>query len=57
MLADLAPLQMLEYLSSLGSVDGVTGENTLTEDGMSADEGMALISELRLLADGALLDD
>ena len=57
LLADLAPLEVLEYLSSLGSVDGVTGENTLTEDGMPADEGLALIEELRLLADGALMDD
>jgi hypothetical protein len=57
LLAEQAPLEVLEYLSSLGSVDGVTGENTLTEDGMPADEGLALIEELRLLAEGALIDD
>ena len=57
LLAELAPLEVLAYLSDLGSVDGVTGENTLTEDGMPADEGLALIEELRLLADGALIDD
>jgi hypothetical protein len=57
LLAELAPLEVLEYLSALGSVDGVTGENTLTEDGMPADEGLALIDELRLLTDGALIED
>jgi len=57
MLADIAPLEILQYLSNLGSVDGVTGENTLTEDGFSAEEGMALIQELRLLAEGALLTE
>ena len=57
LLNDIAPLEILSYLSNLGSVDGVTGENTLTEDGMPADEGLALIEELRLLADGALATD
>ena len=57
LLADIAPLEILQYLSNLGSVDGVTGENTLTEDGLSAEEGLALIQELRLLAEGALLTE
>ena len=37
---------ILAYLSERGSVDGVTGENTLTEDGLPADAGAALLREL-----------
>jgi hypothetical protein len=36
----------LAYLSSLGSVDGVTRENTLTEDGLPASAGDALLADL-----------
>ena len=32
-----------------GSVDGVTGANTLTEDGMAAREGLDIIAQLREL--------
>ena len=49
LLADLAPLEILDYLSSHGSVDGVTRENTLTEDGLDPAEGMQVITELREL--------
>ena len=49
LLGEIAPLQILEYLSSHGSVDGVTRENTLTEDGLEAEEGQRVISELREL--------
>ena len=49
LLADIAPLAILEYLSARGSVDGVTRENTLTEDGLAATEGMRVIHELRML--------
>lgn len=49
LLAEIAPLAILNYLSSLGSVDGVTGANTLTEDGLDAVEGMAVIERLREL--------
>lgn len=40
---------VLEYLSKLGSVDGVTRENTLTEDSLAAEEGVAMIATLRRL--------
>ncbi|MEM9397820.1 MAG: DUF4392 domain-containing protein, partial [Pseudomonadota bacterium] len=36
----------LAYLSSKGSVDGVTRKNTLTEDGMDGLVGEALIQKL-----------
>ncbi len=47
LLADIAPLDILGYLSDRGSVDGVTRENTLTEDGLEASEGAAVIQKLR----------
>ena len=40
---------ILSYLSAAGSVDGVTGENTLTEDGMESAVSEALIERLRVL--------
>ena len=49
LLADISPLAILDYLSARGSVDGVTRENTLTEDGLDASEGTALIAELRAI--------
>ncbi|CAA0101602.1 Uncharacterised protein [Halioglobus japonicus] len=49
LLADIAPLELLDYLSSRGSVDGVTGKNTLTEDGLPAQEGLRVIEQLRQL--------
>ncbi len=49
LLADIAPLKILRYLSERGSVDGVTRENTLTEDGLPASEGAAVIEQLREL--------
>jgi len=49
LLQEAAPLQVLNYLSGLGSVDGVTGANTLTEDGLDAAEGMRIIDQLRQL--------
>jgi len=49
LLADIAPLNILNYLSQRGSVDGVTRENTLTEDGLPASEGAAVIEALREL--------
>jgi hypothetical protein len=39
----------LQYLSDRGSVDGVTRENQLTEDGLSADISEELIQNLRKL--------
>ena len=36
-------------MSARGSVDGVTRENTLTEDGLDAEEGYGVIRELRKL--------
>lgn len=49
LLGDLDTLGILEYLSSRGSVDGVTRRNELTEDGLPASEGIALIAQLRAL--------
>jgi hypothetical protein len=47
MLAHWDNLAVLNYLSERGSVDGVTRENTLTEDGLSADISEQLINDLR----------
>ena len=44
-----SPLDILDYLSARGSVDGVTRKNTLTEDGLAASEGIRVIQELRIL--------
>ncbi len=49
LLADVAPLAILDYLSARGSVDGVTRRNTLTEDGLEAGVGLQVIQELRIL--------
>ena len=49
LLADISPLDILDYLSARGSVDGVTHKNTLTEDGLAASEGIRMIQELRIL--------
>jgi len=50
LLADISPLAILEYLSAKGSVDGVTRENALTEDGLDVSAGIALIGKLRALS-------
>ena len=49
LLLDWDNLAVLNYLSERGSVDGVTRENTLTEDGLSAEVTEALICDLRKL--------
>ena len=49
LLAAISPLAILDYLSAKGSVDGVTRENTPTEDGLDAAAGLQLIRELRIL--------
>ncbi|MEQ9463267.1 MAG: DUF4392 domain-containing protein [Haliea sp.] len=49
LLGAFSPLATLHYLSERGSVDGVTRENTLTEDGMPPTEGDAVIGEIRRL--------
>ena len=49
LLASVSPVNILEYLSARGSVDGVTRANTLTEDGLDAEEGLRIIRELRIL--------
>ena len=50
LLAEFSPMATLAYLSDLGSVDGVTRENTPTEDGLDASEGLLVIGQLRQLA-------
>ena len=49
LLAKLSPSDILQYLSEKGSVDGVTRENTTTEDGLPASEGYSVINELQVL--------
>ena len=49
LLGKIAPLDILCYLSSKGSVDGVTGANQLTEDGLPPAAGLAVIQALREL--------
>jgi hypothetical protein len=49
LLGQISPVEILDYLSARGSVDGVTRENTLTEDGLEAEEGLRVIQELRIL--------
>lgn len=43
----IVPLDILRYISALGSVDGVTRINQLTEDSLDVGEGEAVIRELR----------
>lgn len=50
MLAGWDNLAILNYLSERGSVDGVTRENTLTEDGLSTDISEQIINDLRKIA-------
>lgn len=47
LLASVKPRKILEYLSNLGSVDGVTRQNELTEDGLDPSEGEAVLLQLR----------
>ena len=49
LLNEICPEQVLKYISKLGSVDGVTRKNELTEDSLPASEGIALISRVRAL--------
>lgn len=59
LLGAFSPQATLEYLSTRGSVDGVTRENTLTEDGLPASEGLQVIAQLRRLTgfDAARIDE
>ncbi len=47
LLKEINPLGILEYISELGSVDGVTRINQLTEDGLPVSEGESILYELR----------
>jgi hypothetical protein len=47
MLAHWDNIEVLNYLSQRGSVDGVSRENTLTEDSLSSDISEKLILDLR----------
>ena len=49
LLAEVNIEEILTYLSSHGSVDGVTRVNELTEDGLDFSEGESVILELRKL--------
>ena len=48
LLKEINPLGILKYISELGSVDGVTRINELTEDGLPVSEGESILRELRL---------
>ncbi len=47
LLGEIVPLDILRYISELGSVDGVTRVNQLTEDGLDVSEGEQVLLELR----------
>ncbi|MFT5559830.1 MAG: hypothetical protein ACI9RZ_002318 [Sphingobacteriales bacterium] len=47
LLKEINPLGLLKYISELGSVDGVTRINQLTEDGLPVSEGESILRELR----------
>jgi hypothetical protein len=47
LLGEIVPLDTFSYISELGSVDGVTRVNELTEDGLNLSEGESVILELR----------
>ena len=47
LLGEIEPLEIMKYISELGSVDGVTRVNKLTEDGLDANEGKSILKELR----------
>lgn len=47
LLGEFVPLDILRYISELGSVDGVTRINQLTEDGLAASEGESVLLQLR----------
>jgi hypothetical protein len=47
LLGEIVPLDILRYISELGSVDGVTRINQLTEDGLEVSEGESVLLELR----------
>jgi hypothetical protein len=47
LLKEINPLGILEYISELGSVDGVTRINQLTEDGLPVSDGESILRELR----------
>jgi hypothetical protein len=49
LLSEIVPLDILKYISELGSVDGVTRINQLTEDGLEVSEGESVLLELRQL--------
>jgi hypothetical protein len=49
LLGALDAMSILKYLSKRGSVDGVTRDNTLTEDGLPAQHGIDLTARLRAL--------
>ena len=49
LLAEFDPRETLRYISGLGSVDGVTRVNQLTEDGLDPAEGESVLRELRHL--------
>lgn len=49
LLTHVSPHVILAYLSAKGSVDGVTRENTLTEDGLESSEGEKVLKELQEL--------
>ena len=56
LLSGIDSLAILKYLSRRGSVDGVTRENTLTEDSLPFSAGEELIAQLREITGFAMAD-
>lgn len=54
LMANVDANRVLQYLSERGSVDGVTRQNTLTEDGLPAADGIELQRRLQLLIEPEL---
>ena len=47
LLGEFVPIDIFRYISELGSVDGVTRINQLTEDGLDVHEGEGILLDLR----------
>ena len=47
LLGEFVPIDVFRYISELGSVDGVTRINQLTEDGLDVHEGEGILLDLR----------
>ena len=51
LLGEFVPIDIFRYISELGSVDGVTRVNQLTEDGLDIHEGEGILLDIRRACD------